>query len=100
MIFDNYKFFIIISIFTGIITFLLVISKSIQINISKERVSGPQKIHESFIPRIGGISIYLILFLYSLFYFEDRLLHYIVLSSSLFFLPDFLKILQIKYHQT
>ena len=43
MIFDNYKFFIIIFFFTGIFTFLLVISKSIQVKISKERVSGPQK---------------------------------------------------------
>ena len=68
---------------------MLAISKSIQIKISKERVSGPQKIHESYIPRIGGISIYLILFLYSLFYFEDMLLYYIVLSSSLVFFAGF-----------
>ena len=100
MIFDNYKFFIIIFFFTGIFTFLLAISKSIQIKISKERVSGPQKNHESYIPRIGGISIYLILFLYSLFYFEDMLLYYIVLSSSLVFFAGFFDDITNKFSPT
>ena len=80
-----------IFIFTIILTTVLIISKPYHIKFSNDELNGPQKIHDAAIPRIGGVSIFLIIFFISIFLHESDYLLYFVVASIPVFLSGFVE---------
>ena len=87
-IFDSIQLHILfyIFIFTTIITTVLIISKPYHIKFSNDNLDGPQKFHDTVIPRIGGLSIFLSIFFISIFWYKNEFLSYLIIAS----LPVFL----------
>ena len=71
-----YIFFSTISIISFILNLIIVITKKVHIQFTGDINFGPQKIHKSQTPRIGGIGIYmtliLTLMLLNFFYYDQR----------------------------
>lgn len=90
---DSMEFHILlyIFIFTIILTIVLIISKPYHIKFSNDELNGPQKIHDTAIPRIGGLSIFLIIFFISIFLHESDFLLYFVIASLPVFLSGFIE---------
>ena len=53
-------------IVTSFLTYILILLKPLHIKFSQDQISVPQKIHDFQIPRIGGVSIFIIMVLVSI----------------------------------
>ena len=78
--------YILIFIITIFFTYILILLKPFHIKFSQDQIGGPQKIHDMIIPRIGGISIFLSLFLIFIFWSKSNFLFYLIMSSIPVFL--------------
>ena len=85
------NFSITIFVFTIIITFLLIISKPLHIKFSQDTNSGPQKVHNLIIPRIGGVSMFIVVLLISILWKSNSFLIYLILSSMPIFFSGLLE---------
>ena len=84
-------------IVTSFLTYILILLKPLHIKFSQDQISGPQKIHDFQIPRIGGVSIYIIMVLVSIIWDKGEFLFYLVLSAIPVFISGLLEDLTKKF---
>lgn len=80
-----------IFIVTIFLTYILILSKPFHIKFSQDLIGGPQKIHDLQIPRIGGVSIFIIMFLVSIMLDKGEFLFYLVVSAIPIFISGLLE---------